>query len=196
MSQRLFDIVTGACILLVSMPLILALALWIKCDSPGPVLLRQKRVGRGAMVFDILKFRSTAPPGKSASSLTPEDDARVTRVGRFLRRYQLDDLPQLVNVLRGDMSLVGLRPERPRYVARYPADVRTLLLSVRPGLIDWASVYHKEERAILARSADPERAYVDEIMPATLAYYVRYMRERSFWSDARIVFATVGALLR
>jgi lipopolysaccharide/colanic/teichoic acid biosynthesis glycosyltransferase len=105
-------------------------------------------------------------------------------------------LPQLINVLRGDMSLVGPRPEVPRYVACYPPDVRALVLSVRPGLTDWASIHYKDESAILARSADPERAYLDAVMPAKLAYYVRYVRERSFWTDLRIIVSTLGALLR
>jgi lipopolysaccharide/colanic/teichoic acid biosynthesis glycosyltransferase len=196
MSKRLFDIVASALGLILLAPLMLAIALWIKCDSPGPVLFRQKRVGREGVIFDILKFRSMAVRSKPGPLLTVGEDRRITGAGRFLRHHKLDELPQLINVLRADMSLVGPRPEVPRYVACYPPDVRALVLSVRPGLTDWASIYYKEESAILARSADPERAYLDAVMPAKLAYYVRYVRERSFWTDLRIIFSTLGALLR
>lgn len=196
MSKRLFDLVASALGLLVLAPLMLAIAVWIKWDSPGPVLFRQKRVGRAGVIFDILKFRSMAVQARPGPLLTVGDDARITRAGRFLRRHKLDELPQLINVLRGDMSLVGPRPEVPRYVACYPPDVRTLVLSVRPGLTDWASIYYRDESAILAKSSDPERTYLDAILPAKLAYYVRYVRERSFWTDLRILYSTLSALLR
>lgn len=196
MSKRLFDLFAACCGLLLLAPLMLAIALWIKYDSPGPILFRQKRVGRAGVIFDILKFRSMAVRSKPGPLLTVGDDGRITGAGQFLRRHKLDELPQLINVLRGDMSLVGPRPEVPRYVACYPPDVRTLVLSVRPGLTDWASIHYKDESTILARSDDPERAYLDAVMPAKLAYYVRYVRERSFWTDLRIIFSTLGALLR
>ena len=120
----------------------------------------------------------------------------MTRTGRFLRHYKLDELPQLVNVLQGTMSLVGPRPEVPRYVACYPPPVRALVLSVAPGLTDWASIQYKDENAILGCAADPERAYVDTILPVKLEYYVRYVRERSFWIDLLILWRTLSALVR
>ncbi|MFP5394260.1 MAG: sugar transferase, partial [Gammaproteobacteria bacterium] len=128
--------------------------------------------------------------------LTVGEDARITRAGHFLRRHKLDELPQLLNVIAGDMSLVGPRPEVPRYVACYPPDVRTVVLSVRPGITDWASICFREESSILARSDDPERAYLDAVMPVKLAFNVRYVHERSFWTDVRIILMTLAALLR
>jgi lipopolysaccharide/colanic/teichoic acid biosynthesis glycosyltransferase len=196
MNKRAFDVTTALLGLLLLSPLLLLIALWIKSDSPGPVIFRQKRVGRHALVFDIYKFRTMRPHRPGASLLTVGDDVRITRAGRFLRRYKLDKLPQLWNVIRGDMSLVGPRPELPRYVACYPPEVRTLVLSVRPGMTDWAAICFTDESAILARSPDPERAYLDAVMPARLAYNVRYVQEHGFWTDLRIILGTLAALLR
>ena len=196
MSKRLFDFLAAACALLILAPLMLAIALWIKCDSRGPVLFRQKRVGRGAVIFDILKFRSMSVQGKPGPLLTVGADRRITRAGGFLRRHKLDELPQLINVLRGDMSLVGPRPEVPRYVDCYPPDVREVVLSVSPGITDWASIYYKEENSLLNRATNPEQAYLDTILPAKLKYNLRYVNERSFWNDVQIIFSTLRALVR
>ena len=136
----------------------------------------------------------TARPDASAQ-LTVGRDARVTRAGKFLRDHKLDELPQLINVLLGQMSLVGPRPEVPRYVACYPPEVRAIVLSVAPGITDWASILYRDESAILGRAADPERAYLETILPTKLEYYVRYVRERSFWTDLRIIFSTLSALV-
>ena len=196
MSKRLFDLVAAALGLVMLAPLLLLIGLWVKLDSPGPVLFRQKRVGQYGQVFDILKFRSMRDDPAPAPLITVGADRRITRAGQFLRRHKLDELPQLLNVLAGDMSLVGPRPEVPRYVACYPPDVRTVVLSVRPGITDWASICFKEESAILARSADPERTYLDSVMPAKLAFNVRYVLERGFWTDLKIIVSTLAALLR
>ena len=195
MSKRLFDLVAAGCGLVVLAPLLLGLALWVRLDSPGPVLYRQQRVGRNGVPFDILKFR-TMRANAAGAQLTVGRDARVTRAGHWLRRHKLDELPQLVNVLQGSMSLVGPRPEVPRYVACYPADVRATVLSVAPGITDLASILYKEESEVLGRAADPERAYIDTVLPVKLAYYQRYVRERSFWLDVRIIFQTLAALAR
>jgi len=128
--------------------------------------------------------------------ITVGSDARVTRVGSVLRKYKLDELAQLIDVFVGDMSLVGPRPEVPRYVACYPADVRDIVLSVKPGITDWASIKFKEENAILGGAVDAERVYIEEILPIKLGYYVRYVRERSFMMDVRIIFATLVAVAR
>lgn len=194
MSKRLFDIAAALAGLVLLAPLFALLALWIKRDSPGPVFFRQQRVGRHGQLFAIYKFRTmtTAPAG--AVQLTVGGDARITRAGQFLRRYKLDELAQLINVLQGTMSLVGPRPEVPRYVACYPPAVRAIVLSVAPGITDWAAILYRDESSILARAADPERAYLDTILPAKLDYYVRYVRERSFWSDLRIIFSTLRAI--
>lgn len=196
MSKRLFDLVAALAGLVVLAPLFALVAVWIRLDSPGPAWFRQQRVGRNGVLFDIIKFRTMRVAGSDTRQLTVGDDARITRAGKFLRRTKLDELPQLINVVLGSMSLVGPRPEVPRYVACYPPEVRAIVLSVAPGITDWASICYKEENAILGRSADPERAYLDTILPAKLAFNVRYVRERGFWTDLRIIFSTLAALAR
>ena len=195
MSKRMFDIAASLAGLMLLAPLFVMVALWIKLDSPGPVLFRQQRVGRHGAPFSIYKFRTMAAAAGATLQLTVGRDSRITRAGRFLRRYKLDELPQLINVLQGAMSLVGPRPEVPRYVACYPPEVRAIVLSVAPGITDWASILYREESAILGRAADPERAYRETILPAKLDYYVRYVRERSFWTDLRIIFRTLAAIV-
>lgn len=195
MSKRAFDLAASLCGLLLLAPLLGSIALWIRLDSPGPVFYRQYRIGRFGVPFSIFKFRTMTAQAAGAQ-LTVGRDARVTRAGRFLRHYKLDELPQLINVLQGSMSLVGPRPEVPRYVACYPPDVRRIVLSVAPGITDWASIHYKDENAILGQAADPEQAYIDTILPVKLAYYVRYVQERSFWTDLRIIASTLSAIAR
>lgn len=196
MSKRLFDLLAAGAGLLLLSPLLLVLALWIRLDSPGPVLFRQQRVGRHGVLFDIYKFRTMTDRPDLGRQLTVGRDPRVTRAGHFLRRSKLDELPQLINVLLGEMSLVGPRPEVPRYVACYPPEAREVVLSVAPGITDWASVQYKEESEILGSAPDPERAYVETILPVKLEYYQRYVREQSFWLDLRIIVRTLTAILR
>jgi lipopolysaccharide/colanic/teichoic acid biosynthesis glycosyltransferase len=200
-AKRLFDVLAAGAGLLVLAPLLLAVALWVRLDSPGPVLFRQVRVGRHGVPFEIYKFRTmTHRPdggrGSDGPQLTVGQDARVTRAGRFLRHYKLDELPQLLNVLEGTMSLVGPRPEVPRYVECYPPEVRNTVLSVAPGITDLAAILYRDESAILGQARDPERAYVETILPVKLEYYQRYVRERSFWLDLRIIFQTLAAIVR
>lgn len=196
MSKRAFDLCAATVGVLLLAPLLAAIALWIRLDSPGPVLFRQVRVGRHGVPFEILKFRTMSAQVDPQRQLTVGRDPRITRAGHFLRKYKLDELPQLFNVMHGTMSLVGPRPEVPRYVACYPPRERDLVLSVKPGVTDWASILFKDENAILGQAPDPEQAYIDTIIPAKLAYYVRYVRERSFWVDLRIIFGTLRALAR
>jgi lipopolysaccharide/colanic/teichoic acid biosynthesis glycosyltransferase len=196
LSKRLFDVLAAGAGLLLLAPLLLAVALWVKLDSQGPVLFRQVRVGRHGVPFEIYKFRTMAHCPDGGRQLTVGQDPRVTRAGRFLRHYKLDELPQLLNVLEGTMSLVGPRPEVPRYVECYPPGVRNTVLSVRPGVTDLAAILYKDESAILGQAGDPERAYVDTILPVKLEYYQRYVRERSFWLDLRIIFRTLAAIVR
>lgn len=204
MTKRAFDLSAATIGVLLLSPLLAAIALWIRLDSPGPVLFRQVRVGRYGELFDILKFRTMAAqpeaqPGVRDDSqrlLTVGRDPRITRAGHFLRKYKLDELPQLFNVVQGTMSLVGPRPEVPRYVACYPPRERELVLSVKPGVTDWASILYKDENAILGQATDPERAYIETILPSKLEYYVRYVRERTFWVDLRIIFRTLRAIAR
>jgi lipopolysaccharide/colanic/teichoic acid biosynthesis glycosyltransferase len=196
MSKRLFDFVAALAGLALLAPLFVLIALWIRLDSPGPVLFRQQRVGRHGKLFAIYKFRTMHAALPGAPQLTVGRDRRITGAGALLRRYKLDELPQLINVLQGSMSLVGPRPEVPRYVACYPPAVRAIVLSVAPGITDWAAILYRDESAILGCAADPERAYLDTILPTKLDYYVRYVRERSFWTDLRIIFSTLAAIGR
>lgn len=195
MSKRAFDLVAALAGLILLAPLFALAALWIRCDSPGPVFFRQQRVGRHGKLFAIYKFRTMTAAPTDTLQLTIGSDRRITGAGQFLRDYKLDELPQLINVLQGAMSLVGPRPEVPRYVACYPPEVRAIVLSVAPGITDWASILYREESTILGRAADPERAYLETILPAKLDYYVRYVRERSFWTDLRIIFSTLSAIM-
>jgi lipopolysaccharide/colanic/teichoic acid biosynthesis glycosyltransferase len=196
LSKRLFDLLAAGAGLVLLAPLLLGVALWVKLDSTGPVLFRQVRVGRHGVPFEIYKFRTMADRPDGGAQLTVGLDPRVTRAGRFLRRYKLDELPQLFNVLEGTMSLVGPRPEVPRYVECYPSAVRNTVLSVAPGVTDLAAILYKDESTILGQARDPERAYVETILPVKLEYYQRYVRERSFWLDLRIIFQTLAAIVR
>ncbi len=196
MVKRTFDLLFALVALLTLSPLLLALALAVAVTSPGGAFFRQVRVGRGGSLFHLLKFRSMRPGSEATGQLTIGGrDPRITRVGRFLRRTKLDELPQLWNVLVGDMSVVGPRPEVPRYVALYGPEQR-LVLSVRPGITGMASLDYIDENELLARSTEPERTYIEEVMPAKLALDLRYVRERTLALDLRIIRATLGLVLR
>jgi lipopolysaccharide/colanic/teichoic acid biosynthesis glycosyltransferase len=200
-AKRLFDLLAAGAGLVLLAPVLLGIALWVKLDSAGPVLFRQVRVGRHGVPFEIYKFRTMADRphsgrGDAGPLLTVGRDPRVTRAGHVLRRYKLDELPQLFNVLEGTMSLVGPRPEVPRYVECYPPAVRNTVLSVAPGVTDLAAILYKDESTILGQARNPEQAYVETILPVKLEYYQRYVRERSFWLDLRIIFRTLAAIVR
>lgn len=197
MLKRLVDILLSALgLALLALPL-LAIALWVKLDSRGPVLFRQQRVGRFGRPFMIHKFRTMAVDAPARGpQITVGADPRITRAGQVLRRAKLDELPQLWDVLRGAMSLVGPRPEVPKYVALYPEEMRQLLLSVRPGITDLASLQYRDESSVLAAAADPERAYVEQVLPAKLALSSRYVREATLVGDLRLILATLSALRR
>jgi len=195
MAKRIFDVVVAGLGLLLLSPLLLGIAVWIRVDSPGPALYRQERVGRFGRHFRIHKFRTMSQSGSSgALQITVGADPRITRAGKLLRRTKLDELPQLWDVLVGDMSLVGPRPEVPKYVALYPDALRDKVLSVRPGMTDRASIEYREENELLARATDPERTYVDVVMPAKLRYAAEYVDRRSMWSDLCLIGATVRTL--
>lgn len=190
--KRLFDIAASALGLLLLAPLLLLAALWVKLDSPGPALFRQTRVGRFGVPFTIHKFRTMrVEPG---AAITVGADPRITRSGALLRASKLDELPQLWDVLRGAMSLVGPRPELPRYVAMYPADLREIVLSVRPGITDPASLSFRDESELLAKAADPKREYVEVIMPMKLRLAGDYVRSASLVGDIRLIMATLRAI--
>jgi lipopolysaccharide/colanic/teichoic acid biosynthesis glycosyltransferase len=197
MSKRLFDWVMSSLGLLALGPLLILIALAVKLDSPGPVFFRQERVGRFGVPFRIHKFRTMRhDPEGNGLQITVGADRRITRVGQFLRASKLDELPQLIDVWQGTMSLVGPRPEVPRYVAHYPAALRDKVLSVRPGITDIASIEYRDESAVLARAADPERAYIDEVLPHKLALAASYVDQASVWLDIRLILRTLGAIVR
>jgi lipopolysaccharide/colanic/teichoic acid biosynthesis glycosyltransferase len=197
MTKRLFDFLVSGFGLLVLSPVLFSLALWIKLDSKGPVFFRQERVGLGGKLFRIHKFRTMVVDAEQLGlQITVGADSRVTKVGQLLRKYKLDELPQLVDVIIGHMSLVGPRPEVPHYVACYPEGVRNLVLSVRPGITDNASIEFKDENKILGQSVNPNETYIKEILPIKIQYYVDYVNSRTFFGDILIIMRTINALVR
>ena len=194
--KRLFDFLIASLALLLLSPVLLLLAILVLADGHGPALFRQTRIGLHGKPFTLLKFRSMRPLADQQGLLTVgQRDPRITRIGYFLRKYKLDELPQLWNVWKGDMSLVGPRPEVERYVKLYNTEQQQVL-GVRPGITDFASLYYFEENRILATHADPEAAYIQEIMPHKLELNLEYIRKQSLWLDTRILFLTVWRILR
>lgn len=197
MSKRLFDFIVSSLGLLILLPVFLVLSVWIKMDSPGPIFFRQMRVGLGGKPLRIHKFRTMIENAELRGlQITVGDDPRVTCAGKFLRKYKLDELPQLIDVWVGAMSLVGPRPEVPCYVAHYPDDLREIILSVRPGITDRASIEFKDENEILGNADDPHLAYVNDVLPIKLRYYEDYVVNQSMALDIKIIFATINALVR
>lgn len=190
--KRIFDLVASALLLVVLSPLLLIVAFAVKLGSRGPVLFRQERMGRGFQPFLIYKFRTmVADAPRLGGQLTAGNhDPRITRVGRLLRRWKLDELPQLVNILKGDMSIVGPRPEVPRYVEMFRDDY-AVILSVRPGVTDPASIQYLNEGQLLAGATDPEQTYVQQILPAKIALAKEYVARQSFLTDLRLICQTV-----
>jgi lipopolysaccharide/colanic/teichoic acid biosynthesis glycosyltransferase len=197
MTKRFFDLLMSTFGLLVLAPILILLAVWIKIDSRGPIFFRQERVGRGGLIFRIHKFRTMVTDAESKGlQITVGTDSRITRAGLRLRKYKLDELPQLIDVWLGSMSLVGPRPEVPRYVAFYPPSVRDVVLSLRPGITDKASIEFKDENEILGKSPDPHRAYVEEVLPIKLNYYVDYAKNHSVFGDIKLIIRTLLVLFR
>ena len=193
---RLCDIVFSLFGLLFLSPLFLIVALWIVIDDPGPVFYRQQRVGKDGKDFGLLKFRSMRIGADQMSLITIGDrDPRVTRAGYYLRKLKIDELPQLWNVLVGDMSLVGPRPEVRRYVDLYTPEQRQVL-SVRPGITDYASIEYIDENTLLAASKDPDRTYIEQIMPAKIALNMRYINHRTIGEYMRIILLTITKIIR
>lgn len=194
MIKRLFDIVASALGLLLLLPVLLSIATWVRLDSPGPALFRQTRVGRFGRPFTIHKFRTMrVEPG---AAITVGADPRITRAGVWLRASKLDELPQLWDVLRGAMSLVGPRPELPRYVEGYPPELRERVLSVRPGITDPASLAFSDEAERLAAAADPEREYREVVLPAKLRLSAEYAARANLVTDLHLILATLARVLR
>ena len=194
--KRCIDVSASVAGLLVLSPLMILIAAFIKLDSPGTVLFRQERVGLRGRPFRIHKFRTMYSHGSAAGlPITAGKDPRITRVGKVIRRYKLDELPQLVDVLTGTMSLVGPRPEVPRYVAYYPESQCRKILSVRPGITDLASIEFIDEASILGASSDPEQAYIKEVLPRKLELALAYVDSRSNILDLRIIGATLARII-
>jgi lipopolysaccharide/colanic/teichoic acid biosynthesis glycosyltransferase len=190
-TKRLVDVLVAGTGLILLSPLFAAIALGVKLTSSGPVLFRQERIGRGGRPFALYKFRSMLANAPSDGLLiTVQNDPRITPFGKLLRRTKLDELPQVLNILRGDMSLVGPRPEVAKYVALYPQDVRERVLSVRPGLTDEAAIMLDEER-VLAQAPDPEWTYVHQVLPAKLALQEQYVARRGLFVDLEIMVRTM-----
>lgn len=192
--KRTFDIVASGLGLIILSPVFIILAVWIKADSRGPVFYRQVRVGRKNRDFRLFKFRSMRPDSDKLGLITVGGhDPRVTQSGYYIRKYKLDELPQLINVFIGDMSLVGPRPEVRKYVDMYtPEQMR--VLSVRPGITSLASIRYRNENDILA-AADPDRAYIERVMPDKIAIDLEYVERATLWNDIKLIFSTFREII-
>ncbi len=196
MSKRLFDLLTAVLGLLILLVPFLIIALLIRLNSSGPIFFLQERVGRGEKLFKLFKFRTMRVDSDKAAAITiGEHDARITRVGYWLRKFKIDELPQLINVLKGDMSLVGPRPEVKKFVDLYPERQRSVL-SVKPGITDFASIEFRNENKLLEGKENPIDFYIQEIMPVKLALNQKYIREQSFWLDLKIILKTIFLIFK
>ena len=193
---RFFDFILSLVGLVVLAPIFIVLAIWIKTDSKGPVFYKQVRVGQNGIDFGLFKFRSMVVDADKKGLITVGGrDPRITRSGYFIRKYKLDELPQLINVLVGDMSLVGPRPEVRKYVNLY-TDEQQKVLSVKPGITDYASIEYMDENEILGKSSDPEKTYIEDIMPEKIKYNMKYINNKNLFEYFKIIFLTVLKIVR
>lgn len=193
---RFFDFILSLVGLVVLAPIFIVLAIWIKIDSKGPVFYKQVRVGQNGINFGLFKFRSMVVDADKKGLITVGGrDPRITRSGYFIRKYKLDELPQLINVLVGDMSLVGPRPEVRKYVDLY-TDEQQKVLSVKPGITDYASIEYMDENEILGKSSDPEKTYIEEIMPEKIKYNMKYIQNKNVSEYFKIIFLTLLKIVR
>lgn len=193
--KRLFDIITSIIGIIILSPILLLISLLIIFESGFPILYKQKRVGKENKDFFLLKFRSMNKGADKKGLLTiGEKDSRITRVGYYLRKYKLDELPQLLNVLTGNMSIVGPRPEVRKYVDLY-SDEQKKVLSVKPGITDYASMEYTNENEILAKSTEPEQLYIEEVMPKKLFLNQKYIQEMGLITDIKIIFKTISKII-
>ncbi|MFB6257508.1 MAG: sugar transferase [Flavobacteriales bacterium] len=193
--KRLFDIGAAFFGLLFLAPFFLFLVILIPLDGKGGPFFKQTRVGKNGRHFGLLKFRTMVPRAETEGKLTVGKDPRVTRIGAFMRKYKLDEFPQLINVLKGDMSIVGPRPEVPDYVAYYDESERRVL-SIRPGLTDEASLAYLEEERLLKEAEDPERTYLEEVLPQKLRLNLRYVEEQSMKKDLLLIAKTLRRIFK
>ncbi|MBU1853993.1 MAG: sugar transferase [Candidatus Omnitrophica bacterium] len=195
MIKRIFDIISSLIALIVLSPLLGGTAIIIKLDSPGPVFYRGIRVGKRGRLFSTFKFRTMVVDAeKKGGASTADDDPRITDVGKILRKYKLDEMPQLFDVLRGTMSIVGPRPEVKHYVDMFTEEEK-VILTVRPGITDWATLWNPDEGVILAGSEDPEKTYMEEIRPEKIRLQLKYVKEQSLRNDMKIIFDTVKTVI-
>ena len=195
MLKRIFDIILSLFGLMILFPFMLIIAILIKLDSKGPVFFKQIRVTKNGREFKIFKYRTMRVGSDKYSQITVGKDSRITKVGDFLRKYKLDEIPQLINVLIGDMSLVGPRPEVPKYVALYTEEQREIL-KVRAGITDYASIEFSNENDILANETDPEKAYIEKIMPRKIELNKKYLSGISVMTDIKIILLTIKKILK
>ena len=195
MLKRIFDIILSLFGLIILLPFMLIIAIFIKLDSKGPVFFKQLRVTKNRREFKIFKYRTMRVGSDKYSQITVGKDDRITKIGSFLRKYKLDEIPQLINVLIGDMSLVGPRPEVPKYVALY-TDEQKEILKVRAGITDYASIEFSNENDLLASEEDPEKAYIKKVMPKKIELNKKYISEISMLTDIKIILLTIKKILK
>ena len=195
MLKRIFDIILSLFGLIILLPFMLIIAILIKLDSKGPVFFKQVRVTKSGREFKIFKYRTMRVGSDKYSQITVGKDNRITKIGVFLRKYKLDEIPQLINVLLGDMSLVGPRPEVPKYVALYTEGQKEIL-KVRAGITDYASIEFSDENDLLASEEDPEKAYIEKIMPKKIELNKKYLSEISILTDIKIILLTIKKILK
>jgi len=193
--KRIFDIISSLFGLILLSPFIIIIAILIKLDSKGPIFFKQVRVTKNGREFKIFKYRTMKIGSDKYSQITVGKDSRITKIGDFLRKYKLDEIPQLINVLIGDMSLVGPRPEVPKYIALYTEEQREIL-KVRAGITDYASIEFSNENDILANEVDPEKAYIEKIMPRKIELNKKYLSEISVMTDIKIILLTIKRILK
>lgn len=194
--KRFFDLFFTTIGLIFLSPFFLFFSVWIKMDSDGPIFFRQERVGINEKKFFIHKFRTMyIDAEKRGLQITVGRDPRITNVGHFIRRYKIDELPQLIDVFVGDMSLVGPRPEVPRYVEKYDPQIRKEIFRVKPGITDWASIEYKDENTILSKATNPELAYISEVLPTKLSFSMKYINNASLIEDVKIILITIKEIL-
>lgn len=196
MLKRSFDLLASAIGLVILAPFFVVIALWIKSDSRGPVFFRQVRVGRFGIPFKIHKFRTMSTNSEALGRLTVGADARITSSGHFLRKTKIDELPQLIDVFIGKMSLVGPRPEVQEFIDFYPLEVKNKVLSVRPGITDKASIEMVDENEILSKYTDARQAYIDVILPIKQKFYLEYVEKNNFILDIKIIFSTFYKIVK
>ena len=197
MIKRIFDLFFALIGLIFLSPFLIVIALWIKLDSKGPIFFTQKRIGQFEKKIDVYKFRSMVIDAENKGlKITVGRDPRITNSGHFIRKYKIDELAQLINVINGTMSLVGPRPEVEEYISEYPQYIKDKVLSVKPGITDYASIEFKNENAMLEGAKNPHEIYIHEILPIKQKYYVQYVDEQSLWLDIKLIYLTIIAIIK